>query len=131
MPWRRHRFLCRRRDPRELTSGCASSKTHYSDLNHLHYITANTYRRAHILHSDRFKMKFVETLASLREELGFRMIGYVLMPEHCHLLIWPSDLANPSQVVPKLSKPALLCPGPKMSHHGAAPASSTGFMTYA
>jgi putative transposase len=26
------------------------------------------------------------------------------MPEHCHLLIWPSDLANPSQIMQKLSE---------------------------
>ena len=29
-------------------------------------------------------------------------MGYVLMPEHCHLLIWPSELANPSQIMQKL-----------------------------
>jgi REP-associated tyrosine transposase len=26
------------------------------------------------------------------------------MPEHCHLLIWPSDWANPSQIMQKLSE---------------------------
>jgi REP element-mobilizing transposase RayT len=26
------------------------------------------------------------------------------MPEHCHLLIWPSDLADPSQIMQKLSE---------------------------
>ena len=50
---------------------------------------------ARIFDSDRFKLKFVQSLGDLREELGFRIVGYVLMPEHCHLLIWPSDLANP------------------------------------
>jgi hypothetical protein len=25
------------------------------------------------------------------------------MPEHCHLLIWPSDLANPSQIMQERS----------------------------
>jgi len=39
---------------------------------------------------------FTTSLADLRVELGFRIIGYVLMPEHCHLLLWPSELANPS-----------------------------------
>jgi len=40
----------------------------------------------------------------LRAELGFRIIGYVLMPEHCHLLIWPDEPANPSQIMQKLSE---------------------------
>jgi REP element-mobilizing transposase RayT len=31
-----------------------------------------------------------------RTELRFEIIGYVLMSEHCHLLIWP-DAQKPSQ----------------------------------
>ncbi len=29
--------------------------------------------------------------------LGFRIIGDLLTPEHCHLLIWPGELADPSR----------------------------------
>lgn len=77
---------------------------HYYDLNHLHYLTANISRRARIFDSDRFKLKFTQTLDDLRAELSFRIIGYVLMPEHCHLLIWPSELADPSQIMQKLAE---------------------------
>jgi REP element-mobilizing transposase RayT len=38
----------------------------------------------------------------LRAELGFKIFAYVLMPEHCHLLIGPSPAANPSQIMQKL-----------------------------
>ena len=87
-------------------------RRHYYGGNHLHYLTANIYRRARIFDSDRFKLKpvlsaangFTQTLGDLGAELGFRVIGYVLMPEHCHLLIWPSELADPSQVMQKLSE---------------------------
>lgn len=58
--------------------------------------------RGHILDSGRFKRKFVQTLDDLRTELGFKIFGYVLMPEHCHLLLWPSPAANPSQIMQKL-----------------------------
>jgi REP element-mobilizing transposase RayT len=75
---------------------------HYYGLNHLHFLTASTYRRAQVFDSERFKGQFITTLAELRAELGFRIVGYVLMPEHCHLLIWPSELANPSQIMQKL-----------------------------
>ena len=77
---------------------------HYYGGNHLHYLTANIYRRARIFDSDRFRRKFTQTLADLRAELGFRVIGYVLMPEPCHLLIGPCDLANPSQIIQKLAE---------------------------
>ena len=75
---------------------------HYYGLNHLHVLTASTDRRARVFDSERFKRQFITTLAELRAELGFRIVGYVLMPEHCHLLIWPSELANPSQIMQKL-----------------------------
>lgn len=39
---------------------------------------------------------------ALRVELCFRLIGYVLMPEHFHLLIWPSDLSDPSGILQRL-----------------------------
>ena len=77
---------------------------HFYGQNHLHYLTASTYRRARIFDSERFKLKFVQTLDDLLTELGFKIIGYVLMPEHCHLLIWPGALGNPSQIMQKLSE---------------------------
>ena len=77
---------------------------HYYGLNHVHFLTASTYRRARIFDCDRFKLHFIRTLGDLRADSGFRMIGYVLMPEHCHLLIWPSELANPSQIMQKLAE---------------------------
>jgi REP element-mobilizing transposase RayT len=77
---------------------------HLYGQNHLHYLTANTYRKARIFDSDRYKRKFVQTLDDLRAELGFRIIGYVLMPEHSHLPIRPGSLAKPSQIMQKLSK---------------------------
>ncbi len=46
---------------------------HYYGENHLHYLTANIYRRARIFHSDRFKLKITQTLGDLRAELGFSL----------------------------------------------------------
>ncbi|MGH9449288.1 MAG: hypothetical protein ACRD11_01990 [Terriglobia bacterium] len=57
-----------------------------------------------VFDSDRFKLRFTQTLGALRAELGFRIIGYVLMPEHCRLVIWPGHLADPSQIMQKLAE---------------------------
>ena len=81
-----------------------AARVHYYGQNHAHYLTENVYRRARIFDSDRFKLKFTETLDDLREELGFRIFGYVVMPEHCHLLIWPGELAGPAHIMQKLSE---------------------------
>ncbi len=74
----------------------------YYGKNDLHFLTTSTYRRTPVSKSERFKRELVATLAELRAELGFRLLGYVLMPEHFHLLIWPSEAANPSQIMQRL-----------------------------
>jgi hypothetical protein len=51
----------------------------YYGLNHLHYLTASTYRRARIFDSERFKRHLTKTLNDLRAELGFQTIGHVLI----------------------------------------------------
>jgi len=81
-----------------------SPQQHFYDLHDVHYLTTNVYRKARIFDSERFKRSFVRTLDELRNELGFKIIGYVLMPEHSHLLVWPGPLADPSQIMQKLSE---------------------------
>ena len=75
---------------------------HHYAAPHAHYLTKSVYRRVRVFDSDRFKVDFTKKLDDLRAELGFRIVGYVLMPEHFHLLIWPSGLADPSQVLQRL-----------------------------
>jgi REP element-mobilizing transposase RayT len=55
----------------------------------LQFITASTYRRAPLFLSERFSGGFVETLARVRPEMTCLLIGWVLMPDHFHLLLKP------------------------------------------
>ena len=65
-------------------------KRHYSP-GQLQFITISTYRRAPLFLSERFRRCFVETLAHLRQEMRFRLVGWVLMPDHFHLLPNPAE----------------------------------------
>ena len=55
-------------------------------------MATSTYRRARLFDSARFKNRWEATLGERREELDFRIIGYVVMPEHFPMLIWPSGV---------------------------------------
>lgn len=77
-----------------------SRQHHFYGANHLHYLT--TIAGFEFLIRTRFRLNFTRNPDDLRAELGFKIIGYVLMPEHFHLLIWPSEFANPSQVLQRL-----------------------------
>jgi putative transposase len=79
-------------------------QVHYYGLNHLHFVTASTYRRTRLFDSERFCRHFVETLRTLRSKFNFKLIGYVLMPEHFHALIWPAEAADPSRIVQSLKE---------------------------
>jgi putative transposase len=45
---------------------------------------------------------FVAALDEVRAKYGFALVGYVVMPEHVHLLIGESEASNPSTVVSSL-----------------------------
>ncbi|MGD0011077.1 MAG: hypothetical protein ABSE93_21375 [Terriglobia bacterium] len=74
----------------------------YCGLNHPHYLTTSIPRGMMArpstdgLDFGRFGKQWVMTFAELRQELSFRIVGYVSMPEDLHALIWPTPEVNPS-----------------------------------
>jgi len=71
---------------------------------HLHFITFSCYRRLPLLRSVRAKNLFVEVLARVRERYGFALVGFVVMPEHVHLLIGEPRKGTPSTVIQALKQ---------------------------
>jgi REP-associated tyrosine transposase len=53
----------------------------------LHFLTFSCYQRRELLAAKRAKNLFVRELARVRKEYGFRLVGYVVMPNHVHLLM--------------------------------------------
>jgi putative transposase len=53
----------------------------------LHFITCSCYRRLPLFASARAKNLFAKILGEVRDRYGFALAGYVVMPEHVHLLI--------------------------------------------
>ncbi len=74
-------------------------KRHYSP-GELQFITTSTYRRAPLFRSERFCRSFVATLQQVRKEKGFLLLGWVLMPDHFHLLLKP----EPAEATPSIIK---------------------------
>ena len=69
---------------------------------HLHFIAFSCYRRLPLLKTARARDIFAKELARVRNETRFPLIGYVIMPEHVHLLIGEPQLGTPSTVLQKL-----------------------------
>ena len=71
------------------------------EQNLVHYVTAVTYQRVPVFQSDEACALFIEALAETRLKDPFRLVGYVVMPDHFHLLANPVGL-NITTVVGKL-----------------------------
>ena len=70
----------------------------------LQFLPSSTYRRAQLFERDRFRWNFVEVLGPLRTEMGFLLIGWVLMPDHFHLRIKPEPAESTSRIMQELKK---------------------------
>jgi len=71
---------------------------------HLHFITCSCYRRLPLLRSIRSRNLFGQILGEVRDCHGFALVGYVVMPEHIHLLISEPAKGSPSTVLQVLKQ---------------------------
>ena len=59
----------------------------YQQTRQLHFITFSCYHRAPFLDTLNARNTFIQSLERTRRWYGFYVVGYVVMPEHVHLLI--------------------------------------------
>jgi REP element-mobilizing transposase RayT len=60
--------------------------------NLVHYATAVTHNRVPVFRNDHACLLLVDAMATTRLKEPFKLIGYVIMPDHFHLLANPLDL---------------------------------------
>ena len=71
---------------------------------HLHFITCSCYRRLPFFRSARARYRFLSLLEQTRQRYRFVVAGYVVMPEHVHLLITEPEVGTPSTVMQVLKQ---------------------------
>ena len=71
---------------------------------HLHFITCSCYRRLPFLNSVQARDRLLTILEQTRRRYRFVVVGYVVMPEHVHLLISEPEVGSPSTVMQVLKQ---------------------------
>ena len=71
---------------------------------HLHFITCSCYRRLPFLGNARSRDGFLNILEQTRQRYRFVVVGYVVMPEHIHLLLTEPEVGTPSTVMQVLKQ---------------------------
>ena len=61
----------------------------YDEPGHTHFWTISCYRRLQFFHDDGMKRVVIEALRTLQTTLGVCLVGYLVMPEHVHVLLYP------------------------------------------
>lgn len=70
----------------------------------LHFVTFSCYRRAQLLATPQARDTFEQTLEQVRKWYGVYIIGYVVMPEHVHLLLTEPERSQLSVVLQMLKQ---------------------------
>ncbi len=70
----------------------------------LHFLTFSCYGRLPLLGTSRSRTVFVKALEKIRERYKFLVVGYVVMPDHVHLLISEPPASTPSVVLKVLKQ---------------------------
>jgi putative transposase len=76
----------------------------YYGAGYLHFITTSCYQRRALLGSQRDRDLFLQVLERVRRRYHFVVVGYVVMPEHVHLLLSEPERGNPSVVMQALKQ---------------------------
>ena len=67
--------------------------------NHCYFVTTTTANRRPVFGSRQLAQILVATLGFYRQAMGFSIYGYVIMPDHLHLLITPREGTTISQIM--------------------------------
>jgi putative transposase len=79
---------------------CMPNRLHrYNGAGYSHFITTSCYRRLPLLAKERNRDLFLGVLEQVRRRYRFAIVGYVVMPEHVHLLLGEPERGNPSRVM--------------------------------
>ena len=91
----------------------------YYGAGYSHFITTSCYRRLPLLGSARNRDLFLRVIELVRKRYDFVVVGYVVMPEHVHLLISEPRRGDPSVVMKALKQGfARRLPGRMRHMHG-------------
>jgi putative transposase len=76
----------------------------YYGADQLHFITCSCYRRLPLLRSARSRDRLLSVLEQTRQRYRFVVAGYVVMPEHIHLLLSEPEVGALSTVMQVLKQ---------------------------
>ncbi|TKJ38432.1 hypothetical protein CEE37_13015 [candidate division LCP-89 bacterium B3_LCP] len=82
---------------------------HYNHHPHIHYLTFSCYKHLHLFKDDYLYYLIIKYLDHARHRGLYKLFGFVVMPNHVHLLIQPNINISISAILRAIKQP--------FSHH--------------
>jgi putative transposase len=77
---------------------------HFDHDGRARFVTFSTHQRLPILSNDLFRQTVVESIDKVRKASGFRLLAYVIMPEHVHLVLIPRIDLSLGQIIGEIKR---------------------------
>jgi len=94
--------------------------TRFQHTGQSHFVTFCCYHRRALLTSDESRLIFESALERVRRSFRLQVYGYVIMPEHVHLLLSEPQQSAPLKPKDGLNGPPLLCDALKSLKQGVS-----------
>lgn len=101
--------------------------TRYHHTGQSHFVTFCCYHRRSLFTSDASRRVFESALE--RRSFALRVYGYVVMPEHIHLLVSEPERTAPLNPKPGLNEPLVYPLKPKSGLNGPPRRQNSGYNT--
>ena len=76
---------------------------HYDHDGRARFVTFCTHQRIPVLTNDAFRAQIVSAISVARKTHRVRLIAYVIMPEHVHLVLVPDEDTKVGKIMGKMA----------------------------
>jgi len=74
----------------------------FDDNSYAHFVTTRTYENRPYFKNDEFSGILLKEIGFYSEKYGFEVLGWAVMPDHVHLLLWWDKEEKPTLTVSKI-----------------------------
>lgn len=74
----------------------------FNDNSYVHFVTATTHENRPYFKNEELCRILMEELEFYAKKYGFTLLGYVIMPDHVHLLLWWDKIEKPDLNISKI-----------------------------
>jgi putative transposase len=74
----------------------------FNDNSYAHFVTTRTYENRPYFKNEEFSNILLKEIRFYSEKYGFDVLGWVIMPDHVHMLLWWDKEGNPALIISKI-----------------------------